>query len=554
MRNEYFYKPKSESMVDLGDAFDSLVQDESVRYLVSNSKGVNAEIYAPEVDWYFNNSKESLERKKNTLKKIYEIRTVAYEVARNVESSVRVGKSVLLISEVPQPELQSTLIEKGFVVVPVFTKNNCLVSGSLGNFLIQTHPKESEKATVEAAQIIWFNVPEQYQKMVGVYDPVVVGTHKAIDLVSENEGLYRYKNSIRQDWSICLQKNKREDICGKCVDICPEGAISKSPDDLRITLSNLQCVGCGQCVSICPTGSIDYAAVPRKSFNTLGVLYSDSMVLIVSETLPFDELTVDIPQKVLPYAVSSFGFLDEEYLLSLIYASSHPVVIYSDTLSSHQLAQIALINEVIERICQRKGVFVCHGVKELNETFKDIKALNIDPEILVNGELSKREKISSYLESMIGERDFGVVSPDVMQPYGSVHINESNCTLCLSCVDACTARAFVPHTEDNSLRFTPSLCVQCGYCEKICPESNCLSVVYNELVLAPAFFRPAMMAEDELFNCVECGVGFAPSKSITKIIELMTPKFGDDTLRIKSLSCCPDCKAKVMLEAMEVNI
>lgn len=554
MQNEYFYKPGPERKIDLGDGFDSLVKDDSVRYLVSNLKGTNAEIYASEIDWYTQNSVDSLEGVKHNLKKLYEIRTVGYEIARDVDSSVRVGKSVLVISDVVQTDLMRELEERGFSVVSSVANNSYHVSGTLGKFNVQCNPEASEEPVVEAAQIIWFSAPEHMQMTVGVYDPENLGTQKTIELISSNEGLFTYKNYIKQDWSLCLQKNKREDVCGKCVDICPEAVISKNPKDHKITLAHMQCVGCGQCVSLCPTGALDYGPVPRNSIDTVGSLFADSVVLIVSAKLQFNELSVELPSKVLPFVVGSLGFLDEDYLLSIISASTHPVVIYSDELSPHQLDQIALINSVFEKIYQRKGVFICGDVKDLTDTLKATEPLKIGAGLTVDGGHSKRERISTYLKTMVGDGYFGIILPDVQQPYGNVKINENQCTLCLSCVDACTAGAFVPHTEDNSLRFTPSLCVQCGYCEKTCPESDCLSVIYNELALTSTYFKPAIMAEDELFNCVECGVGFAPSKSINKIIELMTPKFCDDTLRIKSLSCCPDCKAKVMLEAMEANI
>ncbi|CAG37712.1 similar to ferredoxin [Desulfotalea psychrophila LSv54] len=52
---------------------------------------------------------------------------------------------------------------------------------------------------------------------------------------------------------------------------------------------------------------------------------------------------------------------------------------------------------------------------------------------------------------------------------------------------------------------------------------------------------------------MECGIGFAPAKSIAKIIKIMTPLFANDPLRIKTLSCCSHCKAKIMLESLSID-
>ncbi|MEL1171891.1 hypothetical protein, partial [Campylobacter jejuni] len=38
--------------------------------------------------------------------------------------------------------------------------------------------------------------------------------------------------------------------------------------------------------------------------------------------------------------------------------------------------------------------------------------------------------------------------------------------------------------------------------------------------------------------------------AVEKIANLMKPKFGNDENKIKTLYCCADCKAKVMIKAM----
>ena len=52
----------------------------------------------------------------------------------------------------------------------------------------------------------------------------------------------------------------------------------------------------------------------------------------------------------------------------------------------------------------------------------------------------------------------------------------------------------------------------------------------------------------ELFKCIECGKEFATTKAVLKIANMMTPLFGSDTDRIKTLYCCSECKAKVMIQ------
>ena len=47
--------------------------------------------------------------------------------------------------------------------------------------------------------------------------------------------------------------------CGKCADICPEGAVSIEEISRGTGLSCIEaefCTGCGSCVAKCPTGAI----------------------------------------------------------------------------------------------------------------------------------------------------------------------------------------------------------------------------------------------------------------------------------------------------------
>lgn len=159
--------------------------------------------------------------------------------------------------------------------------------------------------------------------------------------------------------------------------------------------------------------------------------------------------------------------------------------------------------------------------------------------------------MATRLSHLVGKGDYGSVTTGPYLHYGVIRLNPDKCTLCLSCAGGCAPGALTIHPEDNTLRFNPSLCTCCGYCEITCPEPGCIEILGDQLVLHPEFFRERVMARDEIFKCVECGVGFAPAKSITRIAEVMKPKFGNDIARIKTLYCCPDCKAKVMLETLK---
>ncbi|MDX2439509.1 MAG: 4Fe-4S dicluster domain-containing protein, partial [Desulfobacterales bacterium] len=57
--------------------------------------------------------------------------------------------------------------------------------------------------------------------------------------------------------------------CGKCADICPEGAVVLEEITRGAGLSWIEpglCTGCGNCISDCPTGAISLPEAGQKYF------------------------------------------------------------------------------------------------------------------------------------------------------------------------------------------------------------------------------------------------------------------------------------------------
>ena len=131
--------------------------------------------------------------------------------------------------------------------------------------------------------------------------------------------------------------------------------------------------------------------------------------------------------------------------------------------------------------------------------------------------------------------------------YGKIHIQESKCTLCNSCVGACNVDALTANAQEFALQYNPSLCTTCGYCIPSCPE-DALRLELSGIELNPSWFETHTLAKDELFECIECGKPFATKKSVQKIKDVMSPHFLGDSAKMKTLECCSDCKIKIMFE------
>lgn len=265
--------------------------------------------------------------------------------------------------------------------------------------------------------------------------------------------------------------------------------------------------------------------------------------------MEIENLHVKLEKGILPLAIEGEKFLHEAHLMNLLQTSGRAVIFYTDFVSKGTSDVIRIINDIFEKKYNKKAIYVCENESELEKAFKDMENLDECVYGFNEDSMRKREVFSARLAHLVGEDDLGVVKTGEHVHYGNIKINQDNCTVCLSCVGACNVRALTAHPEDNTLRFNPSICTNCGFCEAVCPEKDCLSVIRDEISLAPDYFKQNVMAHDDLFKCVECGQEFATVKSVEKIANTMKPLFGNDELRIKSLYCCATCKPKIMLKA-----
>lgn len=368
---------------------------------------------------------------------------------------------------------------------------------------------------------------------------------------SDATELSSLQRRIQYDPLLCLSRSDHQEICGRCTDICPSRSIIRSPQSSLLEVHQADCASCGQCVAVCPTGALEYAKMPRSLFQEICALYRDNIVLLLPDGINIEELNVRLPENVLPFMLEHDGFLDEGHFLTLVQTTGNPVILYTETVSELTDNIVRLINEIFDRAYQRQAVFLCRDAAALKDAFERLAPLPQVRYLPEEDGMKKREAVARRLAQIIGENNFGVIETGPYLQYGTVEVNGENCTLCAGCVHVCRAGALTVDPEHTVLQCNPSLCTGCGYCGRICPEKNCLQMKNNRLMLAPEFFRENALAKDQLFRCSECGAGFAPAKSIKKVAAMMTPFFDDDPVKLKTLSCCPDCKAKIMLESGE---
>lgn len=526
-----------------------LVEASSDDFIVSNSKNINAEIIADEIDFYINHSKDSIADKIKNVEKLYEANAIRFDMAQDVIYSQEVSNAVLLVCS---PEEKSQFVRATvpnefdlFHVEPSIVKS---IDGHIGNLSVIVDD-EGNDVELNVSQIVWYNKEAIADKQSGSFDPLETSVDDVLAQLRLNIANYEYKKFTTYDKNICQYHERREEICSKCAEVCPTVAIVKDDENKHLHFSQIDCHGCGGCISVCPSGALDYTPSNKATLFEMSRLYKGHTPLVIPEKMEIKNLDVDIKAGVLPFTIEGEKFLHEGTLLTLLQESGSQVIFYSDFLSKGTKDSISILNQVYQAKYGKDAIIIAMDKEQLEAALEKVEMIENSYFTFNEGESKKREIFAIRLSHIVGSDDLGVVTTGEHIHYGHVKVNESACTLCLSCVGACNVGALIADTSDNTLRVNPSICTACGYCEVSCPEANCLTIERDVIKLTPAWFTEEILAKDTLFGCVECGKEFATTKSIEKIAAMMAPLFKSDPIKERTLYCCEDCKGKIMMQS-----
>ncbi|EAI1981076.1 4Fe-4S dicluster domain-containing protein [Campylobacter upsaliensis] len=540
---------KNEFAQPFDDKITLLEKPNEEEVLITNDPSQKAEIYAPEINFYLKNSKDSILEKNKVVLKLYEMRLSAYENGLDFENTKQISNRILIIASKNEAR-ESVLKEAGFKVISLDESEVLSVFGSAGELCAVVKNKD-EEVELDFDILLYEKERQDFKRQSGCYDLAnFKDERELLSFLQSKSPNYHFKTFITYNSSVCQYHKRRSEHCAKCAEICPTTAILKDDEERILEFSQIDCLGCGGCVSVCPSGSLDYAPMNRDSFFKMLDFVRGSKICIIPKKMPLEHLNLKLGEGVLPFMIEGEKWLSNLHFLSLLQASGANLVFYTDFVSRGSAEAIGLLNAVFERKFGKKAVFVASDEKELENALTKlefIEGLNFS---FHNNTQTNRENFAVRLRHLIGDEDLGVVESGEWLRYGDLRLNVDTCTLCLACVGACNVGALVADSKENALKFNPSLCTTCGYCEASCAEKDTLKLERSGLRLEKSYFDFRTLTKDELFACVECGKEFATKKAVEKIASLMRDKFANDEAKLKSLYCCADCKAKVMLGAM----
>jgi ferredoxin len=130
--------------------------------------------------------------------------------------------------------------------------------------------------------------------------------------------------------------------------------------------------------------------------------------------------------------------------------------------------------------------------------------------------------------------------PAAGSPLGSITVDGSKCTLCMSCVGACPSSALQDNPLQPELKFVEKNCVQCGLCAKTCPETAI--TLQPRLSLLPERMQPRVVHSSPPYACIRCAKPFGTLKAIENMLGRLTGHSMFQGPALERLKMCSDCR------------
>ena len=346
--------------------------------------------------------------------------------------------------------------------------------------------------------------------------------------------------------------------CIRCQEACPGGAIFFDAQDLQIRLEH--CRGQGSCVAVCPTGALrpaaDEIAPMLKDIRTLAEAGAKGLSAVFcsvqtpAETL--QRLKEGLPEPVLELP-SRLATGLEVWLAALAMGACRVVVLGHGTDRVQQdqlrLARAILAGLNLDAQARLLGPDLPLGEGRIDRPIPLPAILPAAWEPAGD----KRALLWQAIEHLYDQ--FPGPSPQVLlhpgAPLGEIRLDPAKCTLCLACVGACPTGALLHGTERPQVRFRERDCIQCGLCDRVCPEQAVTlsaRICYDRHQTHTA----RILHQAEVLGCSICGAPFASREMVDAITRKLAAHwmYQDPSARAR-LRMCRDCRIRSIYESRQ---
>lgn len=357
--------------------------------------------------------------------------------------------------------------------------------------------------------------------------------------------------------------------CTRCLDVCSTSAITSAGNQIRV--DPYLCQGCATCTLACPTGALNFR---QPSSDSLRQQLADTLrrpgaavpaLLVVHGVAQAEAVQLAVGgRSVLTLVADPLPAFGEELWLEAFALGAEGLVLLDDA----QLAPASrelLAGRVAQARLQLQGLgipaqrlsFV--GVEGLG-AWLDARSRNAHPEVGPSSAMSlaasapgrSTTKRLAQLDSLSRLGSDAAAVAQVELPtgacFGEVRVDRQRCTLCMACANLCPTGALSSDTHGTPrLLFAEDACVQCGLCERGCPEQ---AITLHARLRPQASQRGAtrVLNEDALLPCNACGTLFISRKLLQSSFERLKDHPVLAQGGRERLMMCPSCRQAALLQ------
>ena len=352
--------------------------------LISNEM-YRSRVFAPEINWYLKQTQAEHEERKEILKKLYEMRFIRYTHAPKKSYAVTVDRSVMMIGASEEALTLAESAKRYFDVTHIVPSKLLHLEGKFGSFkarflqeIEEGHIKEQE-ANATCSQLVLCDQKSDLYKNRGV-ECVMDYSNEDVLLkrIRNRIGHYEYKNPLTYDATRCLFHHHEESTCTLCADVCPTFGLVSDDARKELIFSALDCTACGKCVSVCPSGAIDFAPFSQKAFLDVANLCQDRHILLIAEPYLKTLEESEIPSGYVPFVVETDQFLSLFHFKTLFEKSGETVLFYAPDVGEATCKALKTLNdEMLQTYHQNAVVLVQSTEAYIAFTCKDVSKQEI---------------------------------------------------------------------------------------------------------------------------------------------------------------------------------
>ena len=389
---------------------------------------------------------------------------------------------------------------------------------------------------------------------------------KVLEEIAGLNGEFEKPQYVHYDPDICAHGERGITGCTRCIDTCPAGAVISIGE--RVEVDVHRCHGMGSCSAVCPTGALTYAYPSlgdtmnrlRQVLTAWRISGMPAPCILLYDSGSGAEylrtVCADFPDGVLPWRVEEIGSTGiEVWLSALAYGAVGIRILTHESTPGAVLTTLAKQIELIRCLLE--------GLDYDGQSIAELPAVEfpsadwpqyVDESVVADvatfgGVDNKRDALRLVFDYLTPESSpIEAIALPAASPFGQIHVDTALCTLCMGCVSVCPAGALADGSDTPKLDFIEWNCVQCGLCERACPE-NAIALEARLLVDSDSRLMKRTLNEEEPFGCIVCGKPFATKSMIDKMAETLASHrmFQGDAL--DHLKMCEDCRVKSMFGA-----